>query len=242
MAPCRGNPAPGCRSCPHRPAMAARCLTRAGNLGSLSRRILRAGTRIPTLVGRLRGERPADSARARERYRARAGRRESERCWSAPASVSSVGLQSRSRLRYPSEIPNATLRERRRGRPARQQGGTRCVFARSPTLGIDPDLPQRREGVLGHRLTFERHDPRTLCPAGEPPVLGQGVEDRLGHRTAADIGGADEKDLLHAFSRLPEGSADAADYTRSCRVRTLQTRGRDRSRGRWRGATVIRGS
>src|SRR5215208_7290470 len=34
---------------------------------------------------------------------------------------------------------------------------------------------------------------------GECLILGQGVEDHLGHRAATGIGGADQKDLLHAF-------------------------------------------
>src|SRR4051794_7654711 len=43
----------------------------------------------------------------------------------------------------------------------------------------------------------------TLCAISEPSILGQGVEYRLGHRTTADVGRADEKSLpYHRPSRI----------------------------------------
>jgi len=65
---------------------------------------------------------------------------------------------------------------------------------------VDPRLLQSCHRVLSNGRPFERFGARALGPEGETFILGQGVGDGLGHRAAAGIGGADEKDLLHAFS------------------------------------------
>src|SRR5215210_8391456 len=63
---------------------------------------------------------------------------------------------------------------------------------------VDPRLLQSWHRVLSYGRPFERFGSRTLGPEGETFILGQGVKDGLGHRAAAGIGGADEKNLLHA--------------------------------------------
>ena len=65
---------------------------------------------------------------------------------------------------------------------------------------VDPRLLQSCRRVLSYGRPFERFGARALGSEGETFILGQGVEDSLGHRAAAGIDGADEKDLLHAFS------------------------------------------
>jgi hypothetical protein len=65
---------------------------------------------------------------------------------------------------------------------------------------VDPRLLQSCHRVLSYGRPFERFGARALGSEGETFILGQGVEDGLGHRVAAHIDGADEKDLLHAFS------------------------------------------
>jgi len=66
----------------------------------------------------------------------------------------------------------------------------------APGRSPPPELPPRSQPWPPLR----RFGARALGPEGEAFILGQGVEDGLGHRTAAGIGGTDEKDLLHAFS------------------------------------------
>jgi hypothetical protein len=68
---------------------------------------------------------------------------------------------------------------------------------------VDPRLLQSCHCVLSHDRPFERFGGRALDPEAETFILGQGVKDGLDNRAAAGIGGADERDLLHAF--LPPG-------------------------------------
>src|SRR5687767_10187899 len=65
---------------------------------------------------------------------------------------------------------------------------------------VDPRLLQSCHRVLSDGRPFERFGACALGPEGKTFILGQGVEDGLGHRAAAGMGGAVENDLLHAFS------------------------------------------
>src|SRR5918993_2622389 len=92
-------------------------------------------------------------------------------------------------------------------------------------LRVDPDLLERRERVRGHGVALKRRDPCALGPEGEPPVLGEGVEYRRGHGAAADTGGADENDLLHAFFSYLRGASGSNVDGRRHLNRGLYTQG-----------------
>jgi hypothetical protein len=61
-------------------------------------------------------------------------------------------------------------------------------------------LLQSCHRVLSNGCPFKRFGACALGPEAETFILAQGVEDGLGHRAAVGIGGAEEKDLLNAFS------------------------------------------
>ena len=65
---------------------------------------------------------------------------------------------------------------------------------------VDSRLLQSCHRVLSYGRPFEPFGARALGPEAETFILGQGVEDGLGHRAVVGIGAADEKDLLTAFS------------------------------------------